>query len=277
MGIIQIHVEMYNLQGNDDCIVSFTKEELEYCSYPQSIFIDWDGEVEEGRLMPIHCMTGAELEALREFLRIRVRLGEDGKIQVRDIKPKLFNSNIMNKDGKTPTGYRLVTWEPLVTCDNMPLWMPHYNGIANEYHMWLEGAVKQDRLFYWLEAADYVGCKDLVYLLQVYCAYLYVHMVGKYMKGVGACDGKVAGFREWVAEERDDNRREHQFMKGFDTLMETHPIMCEQIMKRFVRHRGIRLPRVEWTDADWEGFYRDAPEFYRKLPITEKERAGLYV
>ena len=62
---------MYNLQGNDDCIVSFSREELNYCEYPRSIFIDHEGDLEaEGDIvMPIPYLNGSELEVFREFLR----------------------------------------------------------------------------------------------------------------------------------------------------------------------------------------------------------------
>lgn len=262
---------MYNLQGSDDCIVSFSKEEIKLCSYPWNIFADYcDDEIIP---VPVHYLNGSELESLREFLLLRVELGA---IAFRDIPPKFFNANIMNKDGKTPTGYKLVTWEPLISYDSVPLWMPDYTGIANEYHMWLHGAVGgwgdgiSHRLFYWLHAADYIGCNDLVYLLQAYAAYLYVHMIDLYMKGFGGTDrgGGVGRFRDWVREERTENIREYRFMKAFDEMKETHPLLCKQIMTRFVQHRGIRLPRVEWTDDDWSQFYRNAPGFYASLPVS---------
>jgi len=69
----------------------------------------------------------------------------------------------------------------------------------------------------------------------------------------------------WVREDREENRRQHHFMKYFDLLRGTHPILCEQIMTRFVRHRGFRLPRAEWTDTDWTEFYRNAPAFYTRV------------
>jgi hypothetical protein len=263
---------MYNLQGSDDCIVSFSKEQAKLCSYPWSVFEDYSDE-QDMIPMPISYLTGNELESLRDFLSLRVRLGP---IKFRDIPPKIFNASIMNRDGKTPTGYKLVTWEPLISYDSVPLWIPDYTGIANEYHMWLHGAVESNRLFYWLQAADYIGCNDLVYLLQAYAAYLYVHMIDLYMKGFGADKG-LSGFRDWVREERVDNMCQHRFMKVFDDFKETHPLLCNQIMTRFVRHRGIRLPRVEWTDDDWSQFYRDAPGFYASLPLTEEKKAGLYV
>lgn len=259
---------MYNLQGSDDCIVSFSKEEVQRCSYPCSVFADYYRD-DEYIPVPVHYLTGAELESLRDFLSLRVRLGP---IRFRDIPPKIFNASIMNKDGKTPTGYKLVTWEPLISCDNVPLWMPDYTGIANEYHMWLSRVVGRwedgtsHQLFYWLHAADYIGCNDLVYLLQAYCAYLYVHMINMYTRGVGSGSGGLDGFHNWVREERTENTREHRFMKAFDEMKETHPLLCKQLMTRFVRHRGIRLPRVEWTDDDWSQFYRDAPGFYASLP-----------
>jgi hypothetical protein len=266
---------MYNLQGSDDCIVSYSKEQIQHCSYPWNVFSDeCESEIVP---MPVPYLTGPELELLREFLSLRVRLGQ---IKFRDIPPKIFNASIMNKDGKTPTGYKLVTWEPLISCDNVPLWMPDFTGIANEYHMWLHGVVgswgdmSSHRLFYWLEAADYIGCNDLVYLLQAYAAYLYIHMIDLYMKGFG---GGLSEFRDWVREERVDNMCQHRFMKAFDEMKETHPLLCKQIMTRFVRHRGIRLPRVEWTDDDWSQFYKDAPGFYASLPLTEEKKAGLYV
>jgi hypothetical protein len=270
---------MYNLQGSDDCIVSYSKEEISHCDYPWNVFSDeCESEIVP---MPVPYLTGPELELLREFLSLRVQLGE---VAFRDIPPKIFNANIMNRDGKTPTGYKLVTWEPLITCDNVPLWMPDYTGIANEYHMWLHGAVglEGSNVFYWLKAADYIGCNDLVYLLEAYCAYLYVHMIDSYMKGVGGGSGSGSGgglskLREWVSEERVDNKKEFRFMKAFDELKETHPLLCKQIMSRFVRHRGIRLPRIQWTDDDWSQFYRDAPGFYASLPLSEEKKAGLYV
>lgn len=255
---------MYNLQGNDNCIVSFSKEQIQHCSYPWNIFSD---ECESEFIpIPVPYLTGGDLELLREFLLLRVRLGP---IKFRDIPPKIFNASIINKDGKTPTGYKLVTWEPLISYDNVPLWMSDYTGIANEYHLWLDEVVDScgdrlsSRIFYWLHAADYIGCNDLIYLLQAYCAYLYVHMIDLYMKEFG---GGLSEFREWVREERTENIREYRFMKAFDEMKETHPLLCKQLMTRFVRHRGIRLPRVEWTDDDWSKFYRDAPEFYASLP-----------
>jgi hypothetical protein len=230
--------------------------------------------------MPIPYLTGAELEGLRGFLSLQVRLGS---IAFRDIPPKIFNANIMNRDGKTPTGYKLVTWEPLVSCGSVPLWMPDYTGIANEYHMWLHSIVRgrgdgtSNMVFYWLQAADYIGCNDLVYLLQAYAAYVYVHMIDLYIKGFGAGSGSgLSGFRDWVREERIDNMCQFRFMKAFDSLKETHPFLCNQIMTRFVRHRGIRLPRIEWTDEDWAQFYRDAPGFYASLPVPLEKKAGLY-
>ena len=169
-GVLRFLYKMYNLQGNDDCIVSFSKEELIWCVYPQSVFMDEGAGSETGSetgrkntIMPVHCMTGAELLGLRAFLRLRGRLGE---IAVRDTRPIVFDANIMNKDGRTPTGYKLVTWEPFVTVENMPLWTSKYNGIANEYLAWL-ATIQEEDLFHWLEAADYIGCKDIVYLIQV--------------------------------------------------------------------------------------------------------------
>ena len=274
---------MYNLQGNDDCIVSFTDKQLVFCDYPRTIFCEDDNSKEVP--MPIPYMSGNELEMLHRFLALRVEIGP---IILRDIPPKLFNANIMDR-GRKPTGYKLVTWEPRISTYNMPVWMPEYTGIANEYHMWLDSIIVRDHnnsdiriLFHWLKAADYIGCDDIIYLIQAYCAYLYVHMVSGFLKRphldcIHSGYTKVNKFHEWVRSAGIDNQREFTFMEEFRTMRETHPHIVEPIMKQFVRHRGIRMPREEWGDDDWLQFYSNAITFYRDLPISESERAKLYM
>ena len=269
---------MYTLQANDGVAITFTSDELSHCKYPSSIYTSICGQWMSAEApMEIHMMNSIELAFLKEFLELRVRLNESPCI--RDIPPRVFNTEIM-ENGTKSTGYKFVSYPSLIDIESMPIWSPEYTGLHEEYHTFLNqiiGESEATTLFKWILTMDYLGCNDLLYLIQARCAFLYVHLMNEYM--IKHTSDIISTYRQKVDAFFNDSRTNSpacEFIQVFTDLKVTHPQLAIKIMTRFVRHRGIDMPRSTWGDEEWAKFYVDAPKFYASLPLSAADKLRLY-
>ncbi len=298
------HMQMsnYPVVGSDsetDGLVEFTSDQLKHCTYAREMYTAGDGhgswaDAVDPLCVPI--MTVAELRILHRFLAIRDRLGQPPKI--RDTPPRIYDSEIMNRDG-TGTGLNVVVYPSLIDLPKMKQWDVDHIGIDEEYMTFLrdlvirevspegidytaitiaphEGAV----LFRWIDYADFMGCDDLLYLLRARIAYIYKRYNYAYMDSVlgDTTRSNREKIHQYVSltDGIPYTDRERTFLRDISKFGGRHPMAFKAIQRQFIQHRGIPLPRPEWTNEEWEKFMEDAPTFYMSLPVPDKEKHRLY-
>lgn len=113
----------YPVVGSDSDVngsVEFTSDQLKQCTYAREMYTASNGcwtDSMDPLCVPV--MTVAELRTLHTFLAIRVRLGQAP--QIRDTPPRIYDSEIMNKDG-TGTGLNVVIYPSLIDLPKMKQW-----------------------------------------------------------------------------------------------------------------------------------------------------------
>ena len=288
----------YPVVGSDSDVngpVEFTSDQLKHCTYAREMYTVGGGhgswaDAVDPLFVPV--MTVAELRTLRAFLAIRVRLGQPPRI--RDTPPRIYDSEIMNRDG-TGTGLNVVVYPSLIDLPKMKQWDVEHIGIHEEYMTFLrelvisedidltaitiaphEGAV----LFRWIDYADFMGCDDLLYLLRARIAYIYKRYNYAYLDYVisDTTRSNAEKIQQYVSlkDGIPYTDRERAFLREVCKFNDRHPMAFKAIQRQFIQHRGIPLPRPEWTNEEWEKFMEDAPAFYMSLPIPDKEKHRLY-
>ena len=276
----------YILKANDDTLVNVSQAELEHCEYAKGVYTNTNGswlDAEEPLVIPL--MNGTEITMFRAFLTLRV--AHKYPPRIRDLPPIIRNSEIMEK-GLIGTGYNLVHYPALIDADTMTSWDPEKTGLDQGYIHFLEALCASHTGMHeawvirrWLELADYVGCADLVYLLQARCAFLLLHHIKDYMIVHAANTAhtyrqKMDMYMQSSYEGANVPTDMVQFMKEYRLLKSSLSHLSLGISKRFIRHRGISIPRPEWSDAEWATFHEDAPAFYASLPVPDEDRHKLY-
>ena len=276
---------MYNLQANDGTVLEFSRDEISHMQVIHTMCSDSNKfSLHESDSDPIvvAIVNGEELRVLKQFLRIRTICGEGPRRKERP--PIICDAEIMEK-GVKGTGYNMVYWPALIDVEAVPVWNAQTTGISQEYLEFLHQIENSNRtvnLFHWLTIADYVHCNDLIYLIQARCAFILVHFIAQYycrlVKEMLTDAQKINRFVQWSSVlVPGDNDAEYEFMVVYNEIKSTRRHLTRGILNTFIRHRGMELPRETWVDADWERFKARAPEFYRKLPVPDDDRAKLYV
>ena len=278
-------MQYYNVCGSDGEIISFSKDELALCTYAREMYTDSNGgwvDSDEHLLVPI--MDSAELKLFQRFLQLRLAVGEPPRIH--DKPPQILPTEIRYK-GIHGTGYNTVIWPSLLNVRTIREWNEEYTGIKSEYIQFLDDIVTyvgESARFQWMEYADYMGCDDLCYLLTANIAYLYKKYIYAYLdnfKSVGQGDqSEKARIRKYIymtdpCIHYANNERE--FISNVRDFNEKNPIRFQTILRKFVNHRGIPMPRPEWTDQQWDTFMEQLPAFYASLPLSDADRLKLRV
>jgi hypothetical protein len=274
----------YFIRSNNNVLIEFTKDELNYCEYAKNIFTDGDDNwFESDEPLNAIYLNDNELNQLKMFLQIRTMIGESPKVTEKS--PVILKSEIM-ENGTIPTGYNLVHLPALISADHTPFWNSKFTGIHADYLAWLETTCNTpELLFHWLIIADWMGCMDLVYLIQAKCAFHIVHFIDKYMKRVDIKNPskipveyteKIKNFVEWSKNNNGNNTEEYEFMKEYHMTKESYQHLTRGILVKFIRHRGLNVPRENWTTKEWTEFKAKAPTFYSKLPVADADRYKLF-
>jgi hypothetical protein len=274
----------YFVKSNNDVLIQFTKDQLNYCEYAKNIFTDGDGNwIESDEPLDAIYLDNVELKHFQIFLKIRNKIGESPKISEKPVV--ILKSEIM-ENGNIPTGYNVIHLPPLISADHTPFWNSKFTGIHEDYLEWLATiSTTPERLFQWLIIADWMGCADLVYLIQAKCAFLIVNYIDKYMKRIDIKNPskipveyseKIKKFVEWSKDDNVINREEYEFMKEYQKTKDCYHHLTRGILLKFIRHRGLNVPRENWTADKWAEFKAKAPTFYSKLPIADADRYKLF-
>jgi hypothetical protein len=276
-------MQYYNVCGIDGVSISFSKDELTFCTYAREMYTNTSGvwiESDDPLLVPM--MNSTELQLFQQFLQIRLRIGEPPCI--RDTPPYVSLTEIRYK-GIRGTGYNVVIWPSLINVRMMREWNEEYTGIKTEYIQFLETLVThmgESARFQWIDYADYLGCNDLCYLLTANIAYLYKKYIYAYLDNCKSVRGKAENEKDRIHQylHRTDPHiqytdSEREFLKNICECNEKNPLRFQMILRKFVNHRGLPMPRPEWTDEQWDVFMEQLPAFYASLPLSVTDRAKL--
>jgi hypothetical protein len=264
---------IYRLCSNDDVVIEFTKDELEYSEFCKNILTDLSGNwIQPNETIDALLIDGKGIQQIKEFIQLRIRLGKAPKIRERPME--ILDAEIVDNH-KQPIGYNLVRIPPLVDAEAIAEWNSKETGFEEEYITYSLQFTTGEELFNAIVNADYFGCMDMVYLLQAKCAFHIVHYIKHYetkYKPDGSKAEIMEKFANWVREETDDNKVEFEFIKKFNEWKQRYEIIARRLIYTFIRHRSIDLPRETWTDEDWDEFKRELPIFYSKLNLTERQK-----
>jgi hypothetical protein len=278
-------MQYYNICGSDGENIPFTKEELAFCTYAREMYTDTKGvwtQSDEPLLVPM--MNSVELRLLQHFLQIRLRTREPPCI--RDVPPQITSAEICYK-GIRGTGYNTVVWPSLINIRVIREWNEEYTGINSEYIQFLNDLVAytgEGARFHWMEYADYMGCDDLCYLLTANIAYLYKKYIYAYLDNFKSTDhgenSEKTRIRKYVnmtdsSIQYENNERD--FIRNVREFNEKNPIRFQAILRKFINHRGIPMPRPDWTNKQWDTFMEQLPKFYASLPLSDTDKEKLYV
>lgn len=272
-------MESYTLVSRDNHTISFTRNELEHVEYAKNIFTDLsDNWIHTAEHLDVPLVNHQGLQVIKEFLRVRVEVGKPP--QIRDRGMEIIDADIFDNHRKN-IGIRLLRIPPLISVDSMKSWTSAETGLDERYIVFLETYISREQLFQYMRNADFMGCTDLIYLLQARCAFLLVHDIENYIQKymneayIIPHGQKVEAFMKW--SENPENSSEHLFMQEFNEAKATHSHLVKGIVLRFIRHRSIDLPQENWDDERWEQFKRELPLFYSKLKLTDRQKELLFI
>lgn len=270
----------YGLQAiGSDTIVYFTKEECKHIEFTKNCFTGLSGEwiQQEDMAIDIHYLSTDDILWIKEFVKIRVRLQSAPRI--RDIPLEVLKTELLDEN-KKGLGYPVVICPPLITAENMIGWDPISTGLHADYIEYLQRFTggddnpnESDKLFAFMQYADYLQCDDLLYLLQARASYLLVHYIDKFKRiyyyNVFDISGSdlILRFFEWAKIPNKDNHKEHVFTKHYLLFKQMHIYIIKKMLQRFIRHRSLDLPREDWTKEQWQEFKYKLPDFYKKNNI----------